>query len=1031
MCDTLQADSAHRRIPASHRRRELETSLCIIQEITMKSQYKDITGKGVNENCAVNLPVVSLGRTRHEQQVASDRNQATVCKTSKLRISTWNVNTLYQVGKLANVEKEIKRLAVDIMGVCEVRWTGVGSMTLADGGCFIYSGGDTHMHGVGIFMSNTVAKSLVAYYAVSKRVLMVRLRGKPFDICVIQVYAPTCDYEEEEVDEFYRDIMKAKEQCKPHDITIVMGDLNAKLGQGRVEDIIGPYGLGERNERGEKWAEWCIENEQVVVNTWFRQPLRRIWTWMSPGDRARNQIDYVTINRRFRNAVTRARTYPGADCNSDHVPVVIDIRVQLKKPKKRQIEPKIDIKALKQEHYRDLYNISVRNKYETLKDQAEGDSVEKSWENFREAIAESNREVLPKTKRIAKQPWMTEPILILMEDRRQCKGKNQQKYRDLNKTIHKECIRAKEKWIDEKCTDLEDLEKRDQQKMYGKIKDLVGKKKYNKNIAIKKADGKIAMDIEEVKSRWSEYVAELFFDERPESNEIIINNNEGPAILRQEVRSAIENMKTGKAVGGDGIAVEMLQALGDFAIDELTSLFNKIYETGDIVNSMCESIFIALPKVEGTLECNKHRTISIMSQITKIILRVILARIRSKIRPQISDEQFGFVPKKGTGNALFTLRVLAERALEVQKDLYVCFVDYEKAFDKVRHKDLFNILNELELDGKDLRLMKNLYWNQKASVRVADEESELRDIKRGVRQGCVLSPDLFNLYSEIIMRDLIDLDGIKFGGRNINNIRYADDTVLIADSEQKLQNLVQTLVQSSEERGLKLNISKTKVMVMSKVNGNTTTNIVVAGERLEQVERFKYLGSVMTQEVRCEEEIKTRVAIAKNAFNKIKTIATNRSISISLRKRFIKTYVWSTLLYGCEAWTISKNMERKIEATEMWLLRRMLRISWTERISNERVLHQAGAKREIVKTIRERQLRFLGHVMRRQQMENICMVGKVEGRRGRGRPRVKFLDSLAKSIDGGHTPVQLLQMTEERSDWRFVVANVQEDTALR
>ena len=173
-------------------------------------------------------------------------------------------------------------------------------------------------------------------------------------------------------------------------------------------------------------------------------------------------------------------------------------------------------------------------------------------------------------------------------------------------------------------------------------------------------------------------------------------------------------------------------------------------------------------------------------------------------------------------------------------------------------------------------------------MRVSGEESEPQDIERGVRQGCVLSPDLFKLYSEVIMRDLTEMEGIKFGGRNINNIRYADETVLLADSEDKLQRLVQQLVQSSEERGLKMNLSKTKVMVISKGEDVASANITVNGEVLEQVSRYKYLGSVVTQDGRCTDEIKARIAIAKTAFNKVKPLVTNRAISDNLRKRFIK-----------------------------------------------------------------------------------------------------------------------------------------------
>ena len=98
----------------------------------------------------------------------------------------------------------------------------------------------------------------------------------------------------------------------------------------RVEDVVGPFRLGNRNERGERLAEWFVENEQVVMNTFFRQPLRKTWTWMSPGDRTRIQIDYITVKKRFRNAVTKTRTYSGADCNSDHVLVVADMKAKLK-----------------------------------------------------------------------------------------------------------------------------------------------------------------------------------------------------------------------------------------------------------------------------------------------------------------------------------------------------------------------------------------------------------------------------------------------------------------------------------------------------------------------------------------------------------------------------------------------------------------------------------------------------------------------------------------------------------------------------
>ena len=190
------------------------------------------------------------------------------------------------------------------------------------------------------------------------------------------------------------------------------------------------------------------------------------------------------------------------------------------------------------------------------------------------------------------------------------------------------------------------------------------------------------------------------------------------------------------------------------------------------------------------------------------MLPVLMNRMRNKMPPEISETQFGFMADKGTRNAIFALRTLMERAIEVQKDLYLCFIDYSKAFDKVRHSDLFDILLRHNCDGKDLRVIRNLYWEQEAAIRVDNDCSEYRSICRGVRQGCVFSPDLFNIYSEMILRNIEQHEGVRVGGHNINNLRYADDTVLIADSEEKLHNILTTVTSESENKGLQLNAKK-------------------------------------------------------------------------------------------------------------------------------------------------------------------------------------------------------------------------------
>ena len=241
----------------------------------------------------------------------------------------------------------------------------------------------------------------------NERILYIKMKGSPIDVNIIQVYAPTTDYDENIIENFYRELEEARKQAKEHEINIVMGDFNAKVGRGGDGDTVGEFGLGERNERGDRLVEWCGRWRQVILNSWYRQHPRYLWTWRSPGDRYKNQIDYITINKRFRNAVTKVKTSPGADCggNCDHVPVVALVNLRLKKLRRAKKRVRKDWKMLKTDNRRkEEFQVELRNKYETLKDELDGDiNVNTEWELFTESLTETSEEIVPKEKRRGRQ----------------------------------------------------------------------------------------------------------------------------------------------------------------------------------------------------------------------------------------------------------------------------------------------------------------------------------------------------------------------------------------------------------------------------------------------------------------------------------------------------------------------------------------------------------------------------------------------------------------------------------------------------
>jgi hypothetical protein len=169
----------------------------------------------------------------------------------------------------------------------------------------------------------------------------------------------------------------------------------------------------------------------------------------------------------------------------------------------------------------------------------------------------------------------------------------------------------------------------------------------------------------------------------------------------------------------------------------------------------------------------------------------------------------------------------------------------------------------------------------------------------------------------MILRNLEDLEGVKIGGYNCNNLRYADDTILIASTEEDLQRMIDTVSRESIKMGLSLNVKKSECMSITKNKSPPTCNVNINGESIKQVVRFNYLGFTITSDGRCDVEIKKRIALSKQAFQKMSPILKNRTISINTKTRVLKCYVWSVLLYGSECWTINKEMEKRLEATEM------------------------------------------------------------------------------------------------------------------
>jgi len=209
-------------------------------------------------------------------------------------------------------------------------------------------------------------------------------------------------------------------------------------------------------------------------------------------------------------------------------------------------------------------------------------------------------------------------------------------------------------------------------------------------------------------------------------------------------------------------------------------------------------------------------------------------------------------------------------------------------------------------------LLRNLYAGQEATVRTGHGTTDWFQIGKGVPQGCKLSPCLFNLYAEYIMRNagLEEAQaGIKIAGRNINNLRYADDTTLMAESEEELKSLLMKVKEGSEKVDLKLNINKTKIMALGPI-----TSWQIDGETVETVADFILGGSKITEDGDCSQEIKRHLLLGRKVMTNLNSIFKSRDINLPTKVHLVKATVFPVVMYGCESWTIKKVERRTIDA---------------------------------------------------------------------------------------------------------------------
>ena len=977
-------------------------------------------------------------------------------------IGTWNVRTLMDSSKAdrperrtALVARELDRYNIHIAALSETRLANEGQLTEAKAGyTFFWSGRSSEERreaGVGFAIrSNLVSKLTSLPKGLNDRLMHMRvpLKGK-CHTTIISAYAPTMTNPEETKERFYADLEVLIASVPKEDKLIILGDFNARVGTDcqAWEGVIGKNGIGKSNSNGHLLLRTCSAHDLLITNTVFRLPNRNKTSWMHPRSKHWHLIDYIIVRRRDMKDVQVTKAMCGAECWTDHRLILSKLNMHIhprRRPQGKKANKRLNISKLEQNSVRDNLSEDLDSKLRLL--DLDLDRTDENWVALRDIVYNTALTHLGQNMR-KHQDWFddnNEEIQKLLDEKHQAyrvfqqdksseskkaafnssKGKVQAKLREMQ-----------DSWLSTKADEIQKYaDSNHSKRFYDALKTIYGPQTSGTSPLLSADGSTLFTEKNAILKRWAEHFNNVLNRPSCINDEAIarmpqvdINASLAEPPTEPEVQKAIRLLSNGKAPGSDSIPAEIYKAGGPVLLRKLTELFQTMWQQEAIPQELKDASIVHLYKRKGNRRsCDNHRGISLLVIAGKILARVLLNRLTHHMEDgHLPESQCGFRQGRGTVDMIFAARQLQEKFQEQHRDLYTTFVDLTKAFDTVSREGLWKIMGKFGCPDKFISMVRQFHDGMHARVLDDGDSSNVFPVTNGVKQGCVLAPTLFSMVFAAMLSDAFsdnDMSSIKirfrtdgklFNHRNLHAITkvgedsvcdllFADDCALNAATKDHMQQNMNSFSTACNNFGLTISTKKTEVLHQPAPHKTyVEPAITTGGETLKAVDKFTYLGSTLSRFVNIDEEVDTRIAKASSVFGRLrKSVWERRGIKLATKLKVYRAVVLPTLLYACETWTVYERHARKLDRFHMNSLRKLLKITWQDKLPDTEVLSRADLP-SIHTLLKKAQVRWAGHIVRmpNTRLPKRLFYGELtEGKRSQGGQKKRYKDTLKVSL---------------------------------
>ena len=372
---------------------------------------------------------------------------------------------------------------------------------------------------------------------------------------------------------------------------------------------------------------------------------------------------------------------------------------------------------------------------------------------------------------------------------------------------------------------------------------------------------------------------------------------------------------------------------------------------------------------------------------------------------------------------IFALRQIVEKRWEFALPIYCAFMDLEKAYDSVWREGMWQIAKYYGVPTRIVELLRSWYEGIISCVRLDGDDGDWFPIRTGLRQGCVMSPSLFNVYMDAMMRKVTEgtAGGVMVGRERVVDLDFADDVALLADSWLVMVAMVMKMEEVTQSFGINISARKSELLYIGRDEGNVRVeDISLRGQMMRQVEEFTYLGSVITSDGKFIQDIERRRAGATRAFGMLRRrLWGRREVSLKVKMKIFNAVVLPVLMYGATSWALTRTEEKRLDAFEMGMLRSIVGVRWDDFVRNIDIRERLCQSPVSLK-LRRARMKWFGHVNKtggERQLRRI-MNAEMEGSRPVGRPQTRLKDVNRRDLERSGLSMEQAAMEARDRDRR-------------